>query len=220
MSTQADQSVAALEQAILTRANDLAAELIGKAEQRRDTILREANDRLTLAEERENTSAQAEADRAQRRRVQADELRLQARMDRLRWELVQGVQARLAERMQGLREDRTAYRRWLEQMIAEGAELLPPGDLQAEVTTDDHAWLQKEWTELSKRAAPERHIELLAEPTWGSGGVRLRTADNKAQLDNRFEGRLARLEAGIQRVILERLFPADGSGDSLSGVAG
>jgi len=45
----------------------------------------------------------------------------------------------------------------------------------------------------------------------------LRTGDNSAQIDNRFEGRLTRLEADIQRVILQQLFPADINASARSG---
>lgn len=220
MTGTADKSVEALEQAILARAQELADELVGKAEHKRDMILRESNDRLSLAEERENASALAKAERAQRRHVQADELRLQARLDRLRWELVQGVQVRLGEHLRALRQDREGYRQWLIRLIGEAAHLLPDGDLLAEVAVEDHAWLQQEWSDLVERAAPGRRIVLASEPVAGSGGVRLRNADNSAQLNNLFEGRLARLEAGVQRVILERLFPVDGSPGDLGGVIG
>ncbi len=212
MKAKPDNTVDSLEQAILARAESLADELATKARHRRDTILREANDRLSLAEERENATAHAEAERAQRRQVQASDLKLQARLDRLRWELVHAVQQRLVERMGELCEDRDAYLGWLEQLVREGDRLLPEGEIHAEVNASDHAWLTEHWQELVERAAPQRQFVLAAEPTWGSGGVRLRSADNSAQLDNRFEGRLSRLEAGIQRVILERLFPAEQQG--------
>jgi len=212
MKGKSDNAVADLEKAILDRAQELASELATKANSRRDVILREVNDRLSLAEERENASARAEAERYQRRQVQADELKLQARLDRLRWELVQAVQARLVERMAELRADREAYLGWLENMLRDGDSLLPEGEILAEVNAEDHAWLQEHWQALVDRGAPGRKILLSSEPTWGSGGVRLRTADNRAQLDNRFEGRLSRLEAGIQRVILERLFPGEQQG--------
>jgi len=212
MKAKSDDMVDALEQAILTRAKSLADELATKARHRRDIILREANDRLSLADERENASARAEAERAQRRQVQASELKLQARLDRLRWELVHAVQGRLAERMAELRADRDAYLGWLESMVREADRLLPDGDIHAEVNAEDHAWLAEHWQALVDRAAPGRNVVLLPEPTWGSGGVRLRSVDGSAQLDNRFEGRLSRLEAGIQRVILERLFPGEPQG--------
>ena len=206
-----------LEQAIMARAQHLAREFQVKAERQRDHILRDAAEKLHNAEEREVLAAKAEAERLFRRVTQASELKLQGRLDRLRWELVQTVQGRLQERMLALRADRAGYREWLATMIAEAAELLPQGELTAEVNTEDLAWLAPEWPALVAAAAPGRDIRLADQPTWGSGGVRLRTTDNRAQVDNRFEGRMARLEAGIQRVILRQLFPADINASARSG---
>ena len=198
-----------LEQAIMARAEHLAQEFQDKAKRQRDHILRDAAERLHNAEEREVLAAKAEAERLFRRVTQASELRLQGRLDQLRWELVQTVQGRLNERMQALCADRPRYREWLVRMIREAVELLPDGDLTAEANTDDLVWLSPEWPDLIAEAAPGRNVRLAEKPTWGSGGVRLRTADNRAQVDNRFEGRLARLEHQVQRVILQQLFPTD-----------
>lgn len=203
------QQVEALELSILQRANDLADQMLHKARARSDNLLRETADRLTLAEERETATARAEAERAQRRQVQAEELKQQARLDRLRWELVLAVQSRLAERMLMLRDREDDYLEWMVTMIAEGAALIPQGELQAEVNQADHEWLAAQWDALAQRAAPGRIVRLNPQPTWGSGGVKLRNADNTAQVDNRFEGRLARYEQDIQRTVLERLFIGD-----------
>ena len=67
----------------------------------------------------------------------------------------------------------------------------------------------EEWADMVAVAAPGRTIVLSDRPTWGSGGLKLRTADNRAQVDNRFEGRLSRFEARIQRIILQHLFPGN-----------
>jgi len=209
--------LAALEQAILARAENLAQQFQDKADRQRDHILRDAAERLHIAEEREVLAAKAEAERLFRRVTQASELRLQGRLDQLRWELVQTVQGRLTERMRALCSDRPGYRKWLVEMIREAADLLPDGDLTAEVNTEDLGWLRSEWPDLAAEAAPGRSIQLAEKPTWGSGGIRLRTADNRAQVDNRFEGRLSRLEAQIQRVILQQLFPADINASARSG---
>lgn len=216
MSKPPDQ-LGALEAAIMARADELAREFRDKAVRQRDTILRDAAERLHIAEEREVLVAKAEAERHFRRVTQASELRMQGRLDQLRWELVQAVQTRLAERMQALRADRDSYRAWMQRMIAEAARLLPDGELHAEVIADDHAWLADVWQALADEAAPGRSITLSEQPTWGSGGIRLRTADNRAQVDNRFEGRLARYEAHIQRVILQQLFPGDITAGARSG---
>ncbi|MCB1792110.1 MAG: ATPase [Gammaproteobacteria bacterium] len=217
MSQTAQPQLEALEDAIMTRAQELAQEFHDKADRQRDSILRDAAERLHLAEEREVLIAKAEAERHFRRVTQASELRLQARLDQLRWELVQTVQARLAERMHGLRADRNEYRAWLVKMIADAAQRLPDGELRAEATSDDLAWLAEEWPTLVAEAAPGREIRLAEQATWGSGGVKLRTADNRAQIDNRFEGRLARYEAQVQRVILQQLFPSDVHANARSG---
>lgn len=208
MNSASEQQVKALEQAILDRAEELADELSNKAAQQRDNLLRESNERLRLAEERETRAAQAAAERAQRRQVQANELRQQGQLDQLRWELVLAVQSRLAERMRQLREDRNTYLPWLECMVAEAASMIPDGELLAEVNAEDHQWLESEWEGLISRAAPGRQILLNPQPTWGEGGVKIRSADNRAQVDNRFEGRLLRYEADIQRAILQQLFGA------------
>jgi len=212
-----DKQLAALEQAIMVRAEYLAQEFRDKADRQRDHILRETAERLHVAEEREVLAAKAGAERLFRRVTQASELKLQGQLDQLRWELVQTIQVRLGERIQALRRDRPSYREWLALMIQEAVELLPEGDLTAELNSDDLSWLRKEWSGLVARAAPGRSIELAEEPTWGSGGIRLRTADNRAQVDNRFEGRLARLEAQVQRLILQQLFPTDINANARSG---
>ena len=130
---------------------------------------------------------------------------------------MQTVQDRLQERMQALCADRPGYRRWLLQMVKEADGLLPPGELAAEVNAEDLGWLADEWHDLVAEAAPGRDIRLADRPTWGSGGIRFRTADNRAQVDNRFEGRMARLEARIQRAILQQLFPADANASARGG---
>jgi V/A-type H+-transporting ATPase subunit E len=217
MNQTAPNQLAALEKAIMARAEELAQEFDEKAKRQRDSILRDAAERLHLAEEREVLVAKSEAERHFHRVTQASELKLQGRLDQLRWEMVQTVQARLGERMQALCGDRDAYRRWLVAMIAEAARLLPPGELTAEVNSADLGWLNEQWSELVAEAAPGRSIQLSDTATWGSGGVRLRTADNRAQVDNRFEGRLRRMEPRIQRVILQQLFPTDVSASARSG---
>lgn len=217
MSQPGQNQLQALEQAIMARAEELAQEFHHKANRQRDTILRDAAERLHLAEEREVLVAKAEAERHFRRVTQASELKMQGRLDQLRWELVQAVEARLAQRMQALCADRPAYKKWLVEMVRDAAERLPAGELTAEVNAEDLIWLAGEWPALVAEAAPDRSIQLAEQPTWGSGGVKLRTVDNRAQVDNRFEGRLARFEAGIQRVILQQLFPTDISASARSG---
>ena len=217
MSDSGEDQLRSLEQAIMARAGELAQEFTDKASRQRDSILRDTAERLHIAEEREVLVAKADAERHFRRVTQASELKMQARLDQLRWEMVQTVQARLAERIRSLTSDRDSYRQWLATMIADAAERLPAGELTAEVNADDLGWLAAEWDALSREAAPDRQITLAENPTWGSGGIRLRTSDNRAQVDNRFEGRAARFAANIQRSILQQLFPAGINASARSG---
>jgi V/A-type H+-transporting ATPase subunit E len=170
-----------------------------------------------MVEEREAMSTSAAAERHFQRVTQASELKMQSRLDQLRWELVKSVQVRLAERMKALCEDRPRYRTWLATMVREAAAALPEGDLVAEVNAHDLHWLSSEWSDLAAEAAPQRSIALADQPTPGKGGIKIRTADNRAQVDNRFEGRLSRFETDIQRVILHELFPADISASARKG---
>ena len=205
MKTTDSQQVEALEQAILERAQELANEFLTKADRRRDDIQRETAEHLRLAEEREVLSAKVEADRINRRRVQAGELKMQAQLDQLRWELVMEIQARLTEQMQQLRNNRSAYSDWLTELVREGAELIPDSDLLAEVDEQDLSWLPDVWDTLVEEAAPGRTITLSTKPCPSAGGIKLISSDRCRRVDNRFEGRLARMEEEIQRVILRQL---------------
>lgn len=209
MSQFGHNSLEDLEKAIMARAGELAEEFTDKANRQRDLILRDAAERLHIAEEREVLVAKAEAERHFRRVTQAGELSMQSRLDQLRWEMVRTVQSRLRDRMDQLRRDREAYRAWLVEMLRDAVQHLPEGELTAEVDADDLEWLKDEWNGLVDAAVPGRRIALADRPSPGSGGVRVRLGDNSAQVDNRFEGRLARLEAKVQRVILQTLFPTD-----------
>jgi V/A-type H+-transporting ATPase subunit E len=216
--TQTEQNqLQALESAIMERAKELAQEFHDKANRQRDIILRDAADSLQMAEERELMAIKDEAERHFHRVTQAGELKMQSRLDQLRWELVQTVQSRLTEHMKAFCRDLRVYRAWLTKMVRDAAAVLPAGDLVAQVNADDLLWLSDEWSDLVAEAAPQRTILLADEPIRGLGGIRVRSADNRAQVDNRFEGRLARFAADIQRVILRELFPADISASARSG---
>lgn len=217
MSRPEKNQLQSLKNAIMDRAKELAQEFQDKASRQCDTILRDVAAKLHMAEEREVLATKLEAERHFRRVTQASELKMQSRLDQLRWELVQTIQSRLAQRMQALCADRTAYRAWLVEMVHDAASVLPEGNLTAEVNAEDLSWLTAEWPKLAAEAAPKRNITLSHKATWGSGGIKLRTSDNRAQVDNRFEGRLSRYESEIQRVILRTLFPTDINASARSG---
>ncbi|MCB1758530.1 MAG: V-type ATP synthase subunit E [Gammaproteobacteria bacterium] len=195
-----------LEAAILARANRLAAEYKQRAERSRDNILSSASERLHLREEREVLLAKAKAERAYRRRVQANELKLHKEMDHLRWNLVTGVQAQLTGRMSALCADREQYRPLLQTLLAKSAALIEKRELVAEVNAQDLEWLQPDWSEFTAGIAGKR-IELSRTPIRTIGGILVRSHDNRIRVDNTFEGRLERLAGQLHQTIIERLLP-------------
>ena len=200
-----------LEQAILAQANRLASEYRERAERSRDNILREAGERLHLREEREVLLAKAKAERAYRRRVQANELQLRKEMDHLRWNLVEEVRGRLAERMQAMVQERQeAYQTLLQRLLAKGVEAIERDALVAEVSKRDLTWLQPIWQEFSAAVAAGKQVELAALPIETLGGIRIRSEDNRIRVDNTFEGRLERLGRRLHQIIIERLLPEGG----------
>jgi V/A-type H+-transporting ATPase subunit E len=197
-----------LEAAILQRANRLAAEFRQRAERSRDNILRDASDRLRLREEREVLLAKALAERAYRRQVQASELRLRAQMDQLRWNLAKGVQEQLMERAGAFVTVPDEYLPVLGQLLAAAAAEFPPEtELVAELSDRDRQALAGRWAEFVAGAVPGRAIALGTDPLPCTGGVVLRTPDNRVRVDNTFEGRARRLETRLYQTIVERLFP-------------
>ena len=90
--------------------------------------------------------------------------------------------------------------------LATAAHALPPGDLVAEVRPEDEKRLASRWAEIAARAAPQRTLSLAAHGHPSEGGIRVRLADNRAQLDQTFEARQARLADELARVAMERLF--------------
>jgi V/A-type H+-transporting ATPase subunit E len=209
--------VTELESAILQRANRLAVEFRQRAERSRDNILREASDRLRLREEREVLLAKALAERAYRRQVQANELKLRAQMDQVRWNLAQAVQERLLARCAELVRDTDRYVPVLGRLLAAALRELPADlELVAEVSEADGKMLATRWQDLLARHAPDRPVALSPEPVRCTGGVVVRTPDNRIRVDNSFEGRLQRLETRIYQTIVERLFPGQADVKSLT----
>ena len=98
---EVDAQVSQLEAALLRQAETLAREQRQNAESARERILKDAAERLKLAEDREVLSAKVDAERIVRREVQVAEARMAAELDRLRWALTEatlaGVQLAFAE---------------------------------------------------------------------------------------------------------------------------
>ena len=196
-----------LESAILARANRLAEEYRERAKRSRDNILREAHERLHLREQREVLVAQARAERAYRRRVQASEIRLRKEMDYLRWSLVEGVREQLVDRIRAFVADEARYLPVLKSFIGAAAAIIESDRLVAEMNAEDVRRLQTGWEAFVVDVAGGKTIELSASPLETLGGVLVRTGDNRIRFDNTFEGRMEQLGTRLHQVIIERLFP-------------
>jgi V/A-type H+-transporting ATPase subunit E len=197
-----------LEQAILSRAERLAAEYRERAKRSRDNILREAAERLRLREQREESIAKALGERTYRQQVQANELKMQSQLDQVRWNLVEDVERRLAERMQVFMiQNEADYLEMLRVQLAESARQIERDELVVEANAQDQQRLKAQW-EGFVEAAAGKQIRLAADPIETLGGLLVRSEDNRIRIDNTFEGRRERLRLRIQQVILERLLPS------------
>jgi V/A-type H+-transporting ATPase subunit E len=197
-----------LEQAILARAERLATEFRERAQRSRDSILREASERLRLREQREEAIAKALGDRTFRQQVQANELKLQSQLDRVRWNLVTAVERGLRGRMEILRKDEASYLKVLQGYLAQAAREIESDELVAHLNRQDLQRLGPRWDELAKAAAPNKTLRLASDPIETLGGVLVQSADGRIRVNNTFEGRRERLRHRIQQVILERLLPS------------
>ena len=212
---EADAQVTQLEQALLQQAETLAREQLQNAESARARILAESTEKLRLARERETLAAKVEAERLVRRQSQAAETRLAADLDRMRWALTEATLADVKTAFRALVQDDARYFELIASWLAAAVDTLPPGDLVAEVRPEDEKRLAPRWAELTARVAPGRAVALgmLAHPS--EGGLRVRLADGRAQLDQTFEARQARLADELARVAMERLFASAPDLDTL-----
>ena len=202
--TQADQ----LENAILARAERLATEYRERAQRSRDTILREAAEKLRLREQREEAIAKTLGDRAYRQQVQAEELKLQSQLDLVRWNLVRDVEAGLADQMRAHRQDSAAYLQTLTALIAAALAEIEREEVEVRANSADLKLLKTHWAEVTACCPPAAQAQLGEEPLATLGGVLIESNDGRIRVDNTFEGRLARLRSRLQQVILERLVPS------------
>jgi V/A-type H+/Na+-transporting ATPase subunit E len=195
-----------LERAILDRAERLAAEYRDRAQRSRDSILREAAERLRLREQREEAIAKGLGERTFRQQVQASELKMQSQVDRVRWNLVKDVERRLTERIEALQEDEAAYLALLQDLLGAAAGQID-GDLVVTANAQDRKRLAGAWDQICAAAAPGRAVTLAETPIGALAGILVNNPDNTVRVDNTFEGRLERLRPRVQQVILERLLP-------------
>jgi V/A-type H+-transporting ATPase subunit E len=202
----ADSQVSRLEQALLQQAETLAREQRQNAESVRARILAESAEKLKLAEEREILAAKVESERRVRQQIQAVETRLAAELDRLRWALTESTLSGVRTEFRKLVQDEARYLAVLESWLGSAAQALPPGDLVVEVRAEDERRVAPAWREMVVRAAPGRVLTLAGHSRPSEGGLRVRLADERAQVDQTFEARQARLADELARVAMEHLF--------------
>jgi len=200
--------VAALEKAIYERARNLADEHLQQASRARERIREDSADRLRLWEEKETLVGKAKAEREFRRRVQASEIRLQAELDRLRWGLVQSVMEALKARLTEISDNPQQYLPLFKRLLAQAATAIERDEVVTLVSDLDHRRFADQWEEIAQEVAPEKKVTLSPEICPCSGGVLVKSTDERISVDNTFEGRITRLEGELHRVILERLFPS------------
>lgn len=205
-----NDQVASLEQAIFERAKTLADEHLRQAQRARERILTDSSDRLRLMEEKEMLLAKNRAEREYRRLVQSSEIRMQADMDRLRWGLVQSVMQGVNSRLKTLQADDESGLALLKSLLVEAAQAIERDELVARLSDFDQRRVGDRWAKEFRVAVPGKTVELSSEACPCSGGVLVESVDGRISVDNTFEGRMARLEADLERVILERLFATAG----------
>lgn len=209
--THPDQA-ADLEASLLVRAETLAREYRDSALHRREEILTESAEHLKLREEHELLAAKETADRLQRQRVQAAEIRQQADQDRVRWALVQSVLTQLDEAVAQLVEDEPRYLPILSCFIAAGAAIIDAPTIVVALNARDRGRLSNRWETFVQELAPGKTLQLADEHLACVGGALLRDPDNRVRVDHSFEGRKHRLAEDLARTIMTQLFGAASHG--------
>lgn len=198
-----------LEGLLQAQAMDLAERHLENGRRASEQILREVQERLRQLEAGEELRFQIEAEHLCRQIMQTAKLRMDAEIDRLRWALTQGVLAEVRTRLQNIMHEPERYRAALGRYLAEAAHAIPEGDLVSELNARDVEWMRSHWDALVEQAAPGRRIQLSVLAGHSDGGMRVSRQDGSRRIDNTFEGRLARMENELLRVIMDRLFPSN-----------
>lgn len=204
--SEADQ-VKALQRAILERAQKLSDEHIEQGEMTRKRIIEDAREKIRLMEQKELLTARLQAEREYQRQVQANELRIQAELDRNRWGLVQAVLDKLSRELAQLQKHEKRYQSIFEQLLLHGVSKIDQPRLVASMNSNDLSRFAPDWQNLVKKCCGNKvEINLCAEASRCSGGVKLVSEKGDVMIDNTFEGIVARRNESLQRLIFERLF--------------
>lgn len=206
MATDKDR-VAALQQAILERAQQLADEHVQQGKMTRDKILESARDKIKILEKKELLTAKIQADREYQRKVQASELQMQAEQDRNRWGLVQSVLDTVIQQINEIHQDKKPYEKMFRSLLKQSVEKMGCGSLIAHLSNEDVKRYSEHWDTLIKECCGEDvKITLSDEVCDCSGGFKLISEAGDVMLDNTFEGLFQRKDGDLQRLIYERLF--------------
>lgn len=206
MATESEQ-VRALQQAILERAKELAAEHVSQGEMTRGKIIEDAREKVKLMEQKELLAARLQADREYQRQVQANELRIQAELDRNRWGLVQSVMDKISRQLVELHQDDAAYRPVFESLLKNGVTSLGRKQLVATLGNDDLSRFHDDWAAIVEACCGDKvEVKLSPEACHCSGGLRLASKQGDVMIDNTFEGIISRRGEVLQQLIFERLF--------------
>ena len=112
-------------------------------------------------------------------------------------------------RLEVYSSDTDRYDTTLGQLLKSAAECIERETVVAELNERDLKRLQPRWEVFTGSLHCSRQILLHHQPLDCSGGVLIRSEDNRIRMDNTFEGRLERLEGLVLQVITERLFAAE-----------
>ncbi|MGO9444529.1 MAG: V-type ATP synthase subunit E [Thiobacillaceae bacterium] len=203
---ESQSQVSQLETALLNQARTLAREELHNAEISCNRIRADAAARLKLIEQREILAVKADAERLFRRRIQSEETHLSGELDQLRWTLCEAVLTKVHDALHDLVQDGDRYFPVLAGFLSEAARNLPAGALVAEVNATDLERLNPVWPDFVSKAKLDRKVRLAGHGLPSIGGLRIRSEDNRARVDQTFETRIRQLQADLARVAMEQLF--------------
>ncbi len=199
------EKIEALEKAILDQANHLALQYRQQAQHACEDIIRESNEKLQLREQKEVLLAKAEAERIYRRMVQSHELKLQTHTDQLGWNIVTATEDRLVEALNQFVSDRERYEPLLTQFVIKSVILLGVDKVTVIANAVDSRYLQSQLEPIQQQLPSGISVIIKKNSHKSIGGVLVKSADERKQIDNTFEGRLSRMRQRIYQRIYERL---------------
>ena len=200
--------LAALENAILSRAHHLVDTQHQAAQQQREKILADANKQVHFKEERETETAKIAAEQAYRRQVQASEIKLHAQLDQLRWSLIQSVMSKLHARLQEVVKHTDSYLALLQQYFGQAAQVIEREALIVEANERDYDLLSKHWVDFTEHTS--KSCSLAKSTQVMTGGIIVTSDDNRIRVDYSFEGLVRQLEDDIYQLITALLFAEAG----------